>query len=108
MNRPLRASEAVIEPIAIAPARPKTIADFPSNLIFYLLIRFAERIARHDAGTGAKYTRGRGPLAVLAVRRCRGKGKALRLEYAIKQLTRVDKEALVADPVRIATLARRV
>ena len=44
----------------------------------------------------------------VAVRRCRGKGKALRLEYAIKQLTRVDKEALVADPVRIATLARRV
>jgi putative endonuclease len=68
----------------------------------------AARIAEHDAGTGAKYTRGRGPLAVVLVRRCRGKGKALRLEYAFKQLTRVEKEACVADPGRLVALARRV
>jgi putative endonuclease len=68
----------------------------------------AARIAEHDAGTGAKYTRGRGPLAVVLIRRCRAKGKALRLEYAIKQLSRPAKEALVADPTGIALLARRV
>jgi predicted GIY-YIG superfamily endonuclease len=68
----------------------------------------ATRIAEHDAGTGAKYTRGRGPLAVMLTRRCRDKGKALRLEYAIKQLTREQKEALVASPARLASLARRV
>jgi putative endonuclease len=56
----------------------------------------AQRISQHDAGTGARYTRGRGPLRVLLVRRCRGKGRALRLEYSIKQLTRAQKEALVA------------
>jgi predicted GIY-YIG superfamily endonuclease len=56
------------------------------------------RIAEHDAGTGAKYTRGRGPLAVLIVRRCRTKPTALRLEYAVKQLTRREKEGLVANP----------
>ena len=68
----------------------------------------AARIAQHDAGTGARYTRGRGPLTVVAVRRCRDKGKALRLEYAIKQLSRTAKQALAADPKEIARLARRV
>lgn len=60
----------------------------------------AARIAEHDAGTGAKYTRGRGPLAVLIVRRCRTKPTALRAEYAVKQLTRRQKEAFVANPPR--------
>lgn len=67
-----------------------------------------ERIAAHNAGTGAKYTAGRGPLVVLLARRCAGKGFALRLEHAIKQLARRDKEALVADPARLATLVRRL
>lgn len=68
----------------------------------------AARIAEHDAGTGAKYTRGRGPLQVLLTRRCRDKGKALRLEYAIKQLSRPAKEALVGSPASVVALARRV
>jgi predicted GIY-YIG superfamily endonuclease len=68
----------------------------------------AQRIAAHDAGKGAKYTRRRGPLAVLLVRRCRDKGTALRLEHAIKQLTRPQKDALVAAPVGVARLARHV
>jgi len=68
----------------------------------------AHRIAQHDAGTGARYTRGRGPLSVVAVRRCRGKSKALRLEHAIKQLSRPAKEALAGDADGIARLARRV
>lgn len=66
----------------------------------------AERIAAHDAGTGAKYTHGRGPLAVLLVRRCRDKGAALRLEHAIKQLTREAKLALVGRPSRVTALVR--
>lgn len=66
----------------------------------------AERIAAHDAGTGARYTRGRGPLRVVLVRRCRDKGRALRLEYSFKQLTRAQKEAFVAEPARLDALAR--
>lgn len=68
----------------------------------------AERIAAHDAGTGARYTRGRGPLQVVLVRRCRDHGRALRLEYLIKQLSRADKHALVADPARVEALVRRL
>ena len=64
------------------------------------------RIAAHDAGRGARYTRGRGPLVLLAVRRCRAQGTALRLEHAIKQLSRADKLALAEDPRGLAALVR--
>ena len=54
----------------------------------------AARIAQHDAGKGARYTRGRGPLELCAKKRCRSKGDALRLELAIKALPRARKEAI--------------
>ena len=66
------------------------------------------RVAAHDAGVGARYTRGRGPLTVLAVRRCRDKGVALSIEHAIKQLPRARKLALAAAPERLAGIARAV
>ena len=66
----------------------------------------AKRIAAHDAGRGARYTRGRGPLRVLVTRRCAGKGDALRLELAIKRLAREEKLALVASRRQLAKLAR--
>jgi len=53
-----------------------------------------ERIAKHDAGKGARYTRGRGPLEVAAVRKCPSRGDALRLELAVKRLPRAEKERL--------------
>jgi putative endonuclease len=68
----------------------------------------ASRIAAHDAGKGARYTRGRGPLTVLVTRMCRTQGKALRLEHAIKQLTRSEKEELVQAPTKIRAIAARV
>ena len=66
------------------------------------------RIAEHDAGKGAKYTAGRGPLTVVLTRRCADKGFALRLEHAIKQLDRRQKASLISDPKQLAVLARRV
>lgn len=68
----------------------------------------AQRIAAHDAGTGARYTRGRGPLQVLLTRRCKDQGRALRLEYAIKQLSRADKEQLVAERSRLDRMVRQL
>jgi putative endonuclease len=56
----------------------------------------AARLAQHDAGKGARYTRGRGPLALLAKRRCGSHGDALRLELAVKALPREEKERLVS------------
>jgi putative endonuclease len=54
----------------------------------------AARIAAHDAGRGARYTRGRGPLALCAVWRCASKGEALRQELALKRLSRAEKESV--------------
>jgi len=65
----------------------------------------AKRLAAHDAGKGARYTRGRGPLVLAAVRKCTTHGDALRLERAVKRLPRAEKEALV-DPRRFRALAR--
>lgn len=62
------------------------------------------RLAAHTAGKGAKYTRGRGPFELVAKRRCRDKGTALRIEYAVKQLDRATK--LQLDARRFAQLAR--
>jgi putative endonuclease len=67
----------------------------------------ATRIAAHNAGRGARYTRGRGPLVVCAVRRCQDKSTALRLELALKRLSRADKEALTQGR-RLGAFARRV
>jgi len=65
----------------------------------------AARLAAHEAGTGARYTRGRGPLELVLTRRCRDKGSALRLEYKIKQLDRRAK--LTLDRAALTKLARR-
>lgn len=66
----------------------------------------AARIAQHDAGRGARYTRGRTPLRVLVTRRCRCQGDALRLERALKGLSRDAKLAVAGSRGRLARLAK--
>jgi putative endonuclease len=66
------------------------------------------RIAAHDAGKGARYTRGRGPLDVLAIRRCASKGQALRLELVIKGLPRDKKVAIATSVRKLTSIARAV
>jgi putative endonuclease len=66
----------------------------------------AARIALHDAGRGARYTRGRGPLTVLVTRRCPTKGDALRLEAAVKRLSKAHKLEVAASRRRLAAFAR--
>jgi len=65
-----------------------------------------ERLAQHEAGRGARYTRGRGPLTLCTVRRCKTRSQALRLEHAVKQLTREAKEHLLVGR-RLAAFARK-
>ena len=55
------------------------------------------RLAAHRRGRGAKYTRGRGPLAVVYREACPDRGAALRREAAIKKYRRAEKEALISD-----------
>ncbi len=55
------------------------------------------RLAAHRAGTGAKYTRGRGPLEVVYREEQPDRSAASKREWAIKRLTRQEKEALAAE-----------
>jgi putative endonuclease len=73
-----------------------------------IAVDVAARLAAHDAGRGARYTRGRGPLELLATRRFRDQGTALRIERAVKRLSRSDKLALAQAPTRFRVLARAV
>ena len=54
------------------------------------------RFAAHQAGTGAKYTRGRGPLDLLAVAEFATKHDAMSAEYRFKHLSRDRKDELLA------------
>ncbi|AFK17940.1 GIY-YIG nuclease family protein [Haloferax mediterranei ATCC 33500] len=53
------------------------------------------RVAEHDAGEGAKYTRGRTPVELVHVEEYDSKSAAMSREYEIKQLKRKQKLALV-------------
>jgi putative endonuclease len=53
-----------------------------------------KRLAAHNAGEGAKYTRGRTPVRLLHVEPCADKSAALKREMEIKALPRAAKLAL--------------
>ncbi|EFW93722.1 Endo/excinuclease amino terminal domain, putative [Haladaptatus paucihalophilus DX253] len=53
------------------------------------------RVAEHDAGNGAKYTRGRTPVTLRHTERFESKSAAMSREYEIKQLRRAEKERLI-------------
>jgi putative endonuclease len=54
-----------------------------------------KRIAAHNAGDGAKYTRSRRPVKLRYYETFEEKSKALRRECALKKLTRAEKIALI-------------
>ncbi|QKG83063.1 GIY-YIG nuclease family protein [Kroppenstedtia pulmonis] len=55
------------------------------------------RLEQHRAGTGAKYTRGRGPLHLKWVERGKTRSEALRREREIKAMKRPDKDRLIQE-----------
>lgn len=56
-----------------------------------------QRIAKHNAGQGAKYTRGRRPVKLAYKKRFKSYSQALKAEWKIKSFTRREKEALLVD-----------
>jgi len=54
------------------------------------------RVSEHDAGEGAKYTRGRTPVSLVHVEGFDSRSAAMSREHEIKSLSRVEKERLVA------------
>lgn len=64
------------------------------------------RFAQHANGRGAKYLRGRGPLALVYRRAIGEHGFALRVERRIKRLPRAEKEELVRSKPTRARLSK--
>lgn len=54
-----------------------------------------KRLAAHNAGKGAKYTRSRGPLKLVFVEACSDRSSALKREMEIKSQLRTQKLALI-------------
>ena len=54
-----------------------------------------KRITSHNAGTGAKYTKARRPVELVYYEEFQTREEAMKREYAIKQLSRKEKEALI-------------
>jgi len=64
------------------------------------------RFVAHCNGKGAKFTRANRPIAIVAKARLLTRGKALRAEYAFKQLPRTEK--LRWCTVGLAAFVRRI
>lgn len=54
-----------------------------------------KRVATHNAGKGARYTRSRLPVKLVWSVRVKDRSAALSREYRVKQLTRAEKLALI-------------
>lgn len=54
-----------------------------------------ERVRMHNEGRGAKYTRGRRPVELVYYEEFATRQEAMRREYAIKRLSRKDKQLLM-------------
>ena len=55
------------------------------------------RLAAHNAGKGAKYTRSRRPVTLRYAERCSTREKAMHREWEIKQLSRAEKLRLILE-----------
>lgn len=55
----------------------------------------AARLAAHNNGTGAKYTRAHRPVELVYLECCDDKRTAMRREAALKRMTRAQKLALI-------------
>ena len=55
------------------------------------------RIAKHNSGKGAKYTRGRTPVKLLKTFSYKNKSEACKAEYAFKKLSKQEKEKRIKN-----------
>ncbi|GEK59777.1 hypothetical protein CHL76_13810 [Marinococcus halophilus] len=56
-----------------------------------------KRLEAHNAGRGAKYTKGRGPVQLVYLRRFTTKTEAMQEEYRLKKLPRSQKQRLIKE-----------
>jgi len=66
----------------------------------------SRRFAEHQAGKGAKALRGRGTLLLVFSQVIGSHSQALRIEYQVKQLSKIQKERLVNQTVELNDLVK--
>lgn len=66
----------------------------------------SRRFAEHQAGKGAKALRGRGTLLLVFSQSIGSRSQALRIEYQVKQLSKIQKERLVSQTVELNDLIK--
>lgn len=62
----------------------------------------AARVARHNAGTGAKYTRSRLPVVLVYTKKMRSETAARKREATLKRLPKKEKEALCSISCQVS------
>ena len=62
-----------------------------------ITVDLEQRIAKHNNGTGAKYTRGRGPVGLVWSKHMKTGTAARKLEAVIKKKTKLEKEAMLTS-----------
>jgi putative endonuclease len=62
-----------------------------------IAVDVAARVAQHNQGVGARYTRSRRPVQLVHVETAADRGAALRREYEIKQLPAAAKRRLAVN-----------
>lgn len=86
--------------------KEKEKAEPGENVVYILLCRdhtfycgwtndLDKRVSTHNAGKGAKYTKGRRPVKLVYWEAFSSKQEAMRREAAIKRLSRSEKEMLI-------------
>ena len=63
------------------------------------------RLAQHNRGTASRYTRSRVPVTLMHKERCLTKSSALKKEYAVKSLSRREKEKYIRTKRALSTNA---
>lgn len=67
----------------------------------------ARRLAAHRSGRGARYVRGRGPLALARKIRIGSNGDAIKVERQVKRMSAARKEKLIAGKIRLKDLIEK-
>ena len=58
-------------------------------------LNIEERVKKHNAGKASKYTRGRLPIKLVYYKSCESYPLALKEEYRIKKLSKIQKKKLI-------------
>lgn len=73
-----------------------------------IAVDVARRFTRHQKGTGAKYLRGRGPLALVFQKKIGSRSLGLAVEIKVKKLPKARKEELIKSKTRIDWIVKQV